>query len=44
MRTEISSKFHAAGIADELVRANFEPMCWWTDSAGDFGLSLSIAG
>lgn len=44
MRTEISSKFRAAGVKEELVQAGFEPTCWWTDSAGEFGLSLSIAG
>jgi L-histidine N-alpha-methyltransferase len=44
MRTEISSKFRPEGVAAELARAGFELRCWWTDGAGDFGLSLSAAG
>jgi L-histidine N-alpha-methyltransferase len=40
MRTEISSKFTRAGLQHELSRAGFFLARWWTDPAGDFGLSL----
>jgi L-histidine N-alpha-methyltransferase len=43
MRTEISAKFHQAGIKAELAEAGFDLTGWWTDSAGRFGLSLSQA-
>ena len=44
MRTEISSKFRRAGVEAELAAAGFEPARFWTDAAGDFGLSLSLVG
>jgi L-histidine N-alpha-methyltransferase len=42
MRTEVSAKFRRAGIAAELAAAGFAMRSWWTDDAGQFGLSLSI--
>jgi L-histidine Nalpha-methyltransferase len=42
MRTEVSAKFRRAGIAAELAAAGFEMREWWTDPAGQFGLSLSV--
>ena len=39
--TEISAKFRRERIEDELREAGFEPAAWWTDPAGDFGVSLS---
>jgi L-histidine N-alpha-methyltransferase len=44
LRTEISCKFRPEGIEDELATAGFELVDWWTDPAGDFGLSLSRVG
>ena len=44
IRTEISAKFRPAGVEAELAAAGLEPACWWTDPAGDYGLSLSFAG
>jgi len=41
LRTEISCKFRREGVEDELANAGFEMTDWWTDPAGDFGLSLS---
>jgi L-histidine N-alpha-methyltransferase len=41
MRTEISAKFHVAGIEQELIAAGLELVQLWTDPAGDFCLSLS---
>jgi L-histidine N-alpha-methyltransferase len=42
MRTEISAKFRPAGVQRELARAGLRLVRWWTDPAGDFGLSLSV--
>ena len=42
MRTEVSAKFRRAGIAAELAAAGFAMRSWWTDSGGQFGLSLSV--
>ncbi|HPU39000.1 MAG TPA: L-histidine N(alpha)-methyltransferase [Microthrixaceae bacterium] len=42
LRTEISTKFHASGVAAELVDAGFEPTAAWTDPAGDFLLTLAL--
>ncbi len=42
MRTEISAKFRRARVAAELRAAGLELTHWWTDSAGDFALSLSL--
>jgi L-histidine N-alpha-methyltransferase len=40
--TEVSCKFRADAVADELARAGLQPTRWWTDDAGDFGLSLAV--
>lgn len=42
MLTEVSSKFRPDGVADELAAAGLRRTRWWTDAAGDFGLSLSV--
>ena len=42
MRTEVSAKFRRDGIAAELAAAGFAMRSWWTDDAGQFGLSLSV--
>jgi L-histidine N-alpha-methyltransferase len=42
MLTEVSSKFRADGVAAELADAGLRLTHWWTDDAGDFGLSLSV--
>jgi L-histidine N-alpha-methyltransferase len=42
MRTEVSAKFRRAGVSRELAAAGFEMRSWWTDPAGQFGLSLSV--
>ena len=41
MLTEVSSKFRPDGVAAELEAAGLRRTHWWTDAAGDFGLSLS---
>jgi L-histidine N-alpha-methyltransferase len=41
MLTEVSSKFRPEGVATELAAAGLRLTHWWTDEAGDFGLSLS---
>jgi L-histidine N-alpha-methyltransferase len=41
MLTEISAKFRPDRIRAELAVAGFALEKWWTDAAGDFGLSLS---
>lgn len=41
LRTEISCKFVRETISQELADAGLEMKHWWTDSAGDFGLSMS---
>jgi L-histidine N-alpha-methyltransferase len=41
MLTEVSSKFRPDGVAAELAAADLRRTHWWTDAAGDFGLSLS---
>jgi L-histidine Nalpha-methyltransferase len=40
--TEVSCKFRADAVADELSRAGLRRTRWWTDGAGDFGLSLAV--
>jgi L-histidine Nalpha-methyltransferase len=40
--TEVSCKFRADAVAAELSRAGLRPTRWWTDDAGDFGLSLAV--
>ncbi|MGV0835711.1 L-histidine N(alpha)-methyltransferase [Mycolicibacterium thermoresistibile] len=42
MLTEVSCKFHPDGVADELAAAGLRRSHWWTDPAGDFGLSLAV--
>ena len=42
MRTEVSAKFRREGVASELAAAGFAMRSWWTDEAGQFGLSLSL--
>ena len=42
MLTEVSCKFRPEGIADELVAAGLRRIDWWTDEAGDFGVSLAV--
>jgi L-histidine Nalpha-methyltransferase len=41
MLTEVSCKFRPAGVETELAAAGLRRTHWWTDPAGDFGLSLS---
>ncbi|WP_017579539.1 L-histidine N(alpha)-methyltransferase [Nocardiopsis valliformis] len=43
MRTEISAKFRKEGLTAELDAAGFDLTHWWTDSAGDFALTLATA-
>ena len=43
MRTEVSAKFRRSGVEAELAAAGFTMRSWWTDSAGQFGLSLSTS-
>jgi L-histidine N-alpha-methyltransferase len=42
MRTEISAKFRREGVERELAAAGLRLTHWWTDPAGDFGLSLAV--
>ncbi|OBK80173.1 L-histidine N(alpha)-methyltransferase [Mycobacterium sp. 1274761.0] len=42
MLTEVSCKFRPDGVAQELAAAGLRRTHWWTDRAGDFGLSLAI--
>jgi L-histidine N-alpha-methyltransferase len=42
MLTEVSCKFRPDGVAAELAKAGLRCTHWWTDEAGDFGLSLSM--
>ncbi|MGW0159959.1 L-histidine N(alpha)-methyltransferase [Mycobacterium sp. NPDC003323] len=42
MLTEVSSKFRPEGVAAELAAAGLRRTHWWTDPAGDFGLSLAV--
>lgn len=41
--TEISAKFRQEGVREELASAGLELTQWWTDAAGRFALSLSVA-
>jgi L-histidine Nalpha-methyltransferase len=41
MLTEVSCKFHSDGVATELAAAGLRRTHFWTDAAGDFGLSLA---
>lgn len=40
--TEVSCKFRTEGVARELAAAGLRRTQWWTDPAGDFGLSLAV--
>jgi L-histidine N-alpha-methyltransferase len=42
MLTEVSCKFRTEGIAAELAAVGLRRIAWWTDEAGDFGLSLAV--
>jgi L-histidine N-alpha-methyltransferase len=42
MRTEVSAKFRRSGVERELSAAGLTMQSWWTDTAGQFGLSLSV--
>jgi L-histidine N-alpha-methyltransferase len=41
IRIEISSKFRPEGIRTELAAAGFRVAQTWTDSAGDYALTLA---
>ncbi|HEY7325188.1 MAG TPA: L-histidine N(alpha)-methyltransferase [Streptosporangiaceae bacterium] len=41
LRTEISAKFRRDGLRAELAAAGLETVRFWTDSGGDFGLTLA---
>jgi L-histidine N-alpha-methyltransferase len=41
MLTEVSCKFRREVVTAELAAAGLRCTHWWTDDAGDFGLSLS---
>jgi L-histidine N-alpha-methyltransferase len=41
MLTEVSCKFRPDGVSAELAEAGLRRVQWWTDDAGDFGLSLA---
>ncbi|MEU7719059.1 L-histidine N(alpha)-methyltransferase [Streptomyces tibetensis] len=43
MRTEVSAKFRQEGVRAELSAAGLDLTHWWTDGAGRFALSLSVA-
>ncbi|MEQ8842745.1 MAG: L-histidine N(alpha)-methyltransferase [Acidimicrobiales bacterium] len=42
MRTEVSAKFHLAGLATELAEVGLTVEQFFTDEAGDFAVSLSV--
>ncbi|GFG73816.1 L-histidine N(alpha)-methyltransferase [Mycobacterium botniense] len=42
MLTEVSCKFHREMVVSELAAAGLHQTRWWTDTAGDFGLSLAV--
>jgi L-histidine N-alpha-methyltransferase len=42
MLTEVSCKFRPDGVSAELAVAGLRRIRWWTDGAGDFGLSLAV--
>ncbi len=42
MLTEVSCKFRAESVAAELAQEGLRRTRWWTDDAGDFGLSLAV--
>ena len=42
IRTEISAKFRPQRVREEVAAAGLDLRHWWTDDAGDFGVSLSV--
>jgi L-histidine N-alpha-methyltransferase len=42
MLTEVSCKFRSDKVTGELAAAGLRRAGWWTDAAGDFGLSLAV--
>ncbi|MEU0498552.1 L-histidine N(alpha)-methyltransferase [Mycobacterium sp. NPDC006124] len=42
MLTEVSCKFRPEVVEKELAAAGLRRIAWWTDAAGDFGLSLAV--
>jgi dimethylhistidine N-methyltransferase len=44
IRTEISAKFHPAGVTRELALAGFDVVRQWQDTAGDFAVTLARKG
>jgi L-histidine Nalpha-methyltransferase len=42
LHTEVSAKFRRERVERELAAAGLRLTSWWTDPAGDFGLSLSV--
>jgi L-histidine N-alpha-methyltransferase len=42
MLTEVSCKFRPDSVTQELAEAGLRRTHWWTDPAGDFGLSLAV--
>ena len=42
MLTEVSCKFHPEKVSAELAAVGLRRSRWWTDGAGDFGLSLAV--
>lgn len=42
MLTEVSCKFRPQRVEQELAEAGLRRTHWWTDPAGDFGLSLAV--
>lgn len=40
--TEVSCKFRPDNVAAELAEAGLRQTHWWTDPAGDFGVSLAV--
>jgi L-histidine N-alpha-methyltransferase len=44
LRTEISAKFTRDRVAAEYAAAGLRLAAWWTDSAGDYALSLAVPG
>ncbi|KAA0112591.1 L-histidine N(alpha)-methyltransferase [Mycolicibacterium sp. P9-22] len=42
MLTEVSCKFRPEGVEAELAAAGLRRTHWWSDGAGDFGVSLAV--
>jgi len=42
LRTEISAKFRLERVASELAAAGLRVADMWTDTAGDFALTLAV--